>query len=363
MKKPITVLGGGNAALTMTADLTLRGFDVNFCEHPRFEKSFKPILERGEIKVVGPFLHGTARIHKVGTNMEEAISDVDIINVAIPSAGHDTFFKDMIPFLKNDQLVLIWAGNCGSLRLAKLLEEEAPEKRILIAEANTMPYGTRIIAPCCVSFFLATKSILFSAFPSKNTKKALEKMEKLFPILRAGQNVLAVSFSNPNPTVHPPGSILNVGRIEYSDGDFYLYREGITESIARVIRAVYDETNRIAKAYGLKMLTYEDKDFRTTGSIMAVEFEAPFDTLGVLGKVRGPSTIYDRYITEDLPYGLVHRSQLGKKVDIPTPIIDSIINIGSVVCQTDFWKGRTLEDLGLAEKTSKEIVRYVEEGK
>ncbi len=174
--------------------------------------------------------------------------------------------------------------------------------------------------------------------------------------------MLAVSLSNPNPTVHPPGSILNVGRIEYSKGDFYMYREGITAATARVVRALYDETATVAKAYGFKILEYEDEDFRTTGTIMAVEFWAPFDKLGIIASIKGPSTLKDRYIIEDLPYGLVHRSQLGKLVNIPTPIIDGIINIGEVVCETDFWKGRTLEDLGLAGKKKEQIMKYIQEG-
>jgi len=33
------------------------------------------------------------------------------------------------------------------------------------------------------------------------------------------------------------------------------------------------------------------------------------------------------------------------------------------VCETDFWKGRTLEELGLAGMTKEEIMRYLQEGK
>jgi hypothetical protein len=32
-------------------------------------------------------------------------------------------------------------------------------------------------------------------------------------VLQAADNILSISFSNPNPTVHPPGTLLNVGRI------------------------------------------------------------------------------------------------------------------------------------------------------
>ena len=35
----IGVLGGGNGAFITAADLTLRGFNVNMCEVPKFEKN------------------------------------------------------------------------------------------------------------------------------------------------------------------------------------------------------------------------------------------------------------------------------------------------------------------------------------
>ena len=81
---------------------------------------------------------------------------------------------------------------------------------------------------------------------------------------------MAAAFNNPNPIVHPPASLLNTGRIEYSNGDFYMYNEGITESVALAIRAVYDESCEVAKALGFEMLEYRDIDFRTKTSIMGV---------------------------------------------------------------------------------------------
>jgi opine dehydrogenase len=139
-----------------------------------------------------------------------------------------------------------------------------------------------------------------------------------------------------------------------------MYHEGITESVALVIREIYEESARIAQALHFEMVKYRDVDFRTKCSIMGVEFQAPFDTCGVIGSILGPTSVHDRYITEDLPFGLVPRSQLGKLVGVPTPVIDGIVSIGSIVCRDDFWRtDRTLESLGLAELTKEEIVSLV----
>ena len=70
-----------------------------------------------------------------------------------------------------------------------------------------------------------------------------------------------------------------------------------------------------------------------------------------------------RYITEDLPFGLVPRCELGRLVGVPTKVIDGFVSIGSVVCEADYWStGRTLETLGLDGKTPEEIVQLLETG-
>jgi len=109
------------------------------------------------------------------------------------------------------------------------------------------------------------------------------------------------------------------------------------------------------------MKTYAEKDFHKKTSIMGNEFIGPFDPFTVIQEIVGPKSVQDRYIVEDLPMGLVPRSELGKLVGVPTPVIDSIVTIGSVVCQTDFWKsGRTLEKLGLGGKSAGDILSIVD---
>jgi len=361
LEKPIAVLGGGNGGHCMAADLTLAGCQVNFYEHPDLAAGFRTTLETGKVELSGIGRQGRADISLVTTDMAQAIENVGLINIVLPAQGHDLFFNEMIPHLRDGQTVVVWAGDFGSLRLYQLLKERGRKTQVAIYEANTLPYGTRLVAPARVDLLLVTPRILISALPAKETDKALEELKVLYPCLVPGQNVLATAFNNPNPIIHPPGSLLNTGRIQYSQGDFYMYREGITEAVARVIRAVFDEVSALAKALGAEMLQYEDGDFQTTGSIMGVAFQAPFDTLGVLAGIEGPHTIYDRYITEDLPFGLVPIVELGRKLGVAMPVVEAIVNIGAVVCHDNFWEtGRTLATLGLAGLSKEEILQLVE---
>ncbi|NPV69165.1 MAG: hypothetical protein HPY55_00785 [Firmicutes bacterium] len=363
LNKPIAVLGGGNGAQTMAADLTLAGYTVHLYETPEFAKGpkFAPVLESKTIELKGMGRTGKAKIAKVTTDMAEALEGVEWINVVIPATGHDTFFKELLPHLRDGQAVVVWAGDYGSLRLAHLLKESGIKKNVTIAEANTLPYGTRLEEAGVVNLLCAAPLVLLASLPGKKSAQIVDVLKLAYPCLQPCRNVLVAGFCNPNPIVHPPGSLLNTGRIQYSRGDFNMYREGITEAVARVIRHIFIEVESVAKAMGLEVLQYEDRDFRATTSIMGVAFQAPFDTAGVIASIAGPHTIYDRYITEDLPFGLVPVSQLGDKLGVPTPVTDSIVYIGSAVCNQNFWQmGRTLKQLGIADMTPSQIVEYVD---
>lgn len=361
LEKPIAILGGGNGAHMMAGDLTLAGYRVKMYEYPDFAENIKTTLETKKIKVSGIGRNGVAELYGATTDIKEAVEDVELINVVVPAFGHSLFFNEVIPHLKTGQTVVIWAGNFGSLLLRKMLKEMRPDLEVTIAEVNSLPYGTRLKAPADVELALLANQVVLAALPTSKTSDLVNKLKELFPMLKPAESVLSAGLSNPNPICHPPGSLLNVGRIQYSGGEFYMYREGVTEAVARVTKKLYEETVALGKALGVEVLQYSDRDFRTPGTIMApTTFEAPFDTLRVIGNIKGPKSIQDRYITEDLPFSLVLMSQLGDKVGVDTPIIDSIINIGAAVCNENFWEtGRNLAVLGLEDLSKDEIIRLV----
>lgn len=60
---------------------------------------------------------------------------------------------------------------------------------------------------------------------------------------------------------------------------------------------------------------------------------------------------------------LVPIAALGQRYDVAVPGIDSIIRLAYIIHRTDYWRrGRTLEKLGIANLSVRELTRYVEEG-
>jgi len=130
-----------------------------------------------------------------------------------------------------------------------------------------------------------------------------------------------------------------------------------------VIKAVYEEVSRIADAVNVKMLEYPEEAFWSKGTIMSVYFKAAFDKEGTVGSISGPSSMKSRYITEDVPYGLVPIAHLAYKFNVAIPIIDAIIELSSVINEMDYrHQGRQLEELGIADLDKDTLNRVLQEG-
>ena len=181
----------------------------------------------------------------------------------------------------------------------------------------------------------------------------LEQLRQLYPALSPVDNVIGAGLSNPNIPMHPPGLLLNTGRIEYSEGNFYMSKEGITPSVLKVQSALYGEIISIGNAFGVETNAFPESLADTMSRLGGPG--------GIATNIIGPKVIKHRFITEDVPYGLVPMSELGKKGNVKTPLADAVIAVVSVVCEEDYYKtGRTLESLGIADLSKQQIISLVE---
>jgi hypothetical protein len=57
------------------------------------------------------------------------------------------------------------------------------------------------------------------------------------------------------------------------------------------------------------------------------------------GQTRGPAG-HRRYLTEDVGYSLVFLADLARHLSVPTPTMDAVIRIGSIVAGQAFCPGR-----------------------
>ncbi len=190
--------------------------------------------------------------------------------------------------------------------------------------------------------------------------------ELLGDILPAGvavaANVLETSLNNLNAMAHPVPALLNAGWIETTGGDFRFYNDGVSPSVARAMDAADRDRLAIIRALGLPAVPATEWDRRLYGLVGETTFELNRDSW-VHRDIRAPKELRSRYLTEDVPYGLVPIASIGHELGIATPTIDLLIDLASLLLDEDLRAaGRTAASLGLAGRTAAEMVRFVEVG-
>ena len=209
---------------------------------------------------------------------------------------------------------------------------------------------------------LRVKKLFLAAYPKENTEECLAACVQLYPGLVAGRDIWETTLENGNPEVHPGPCLLSAGHIEYSGGEFWLYREGITEHTVNVLHAIEQERMAIGRAFGFELEDAVESRYRRGYFDNDKEdLQHLFNTSEVFTKIKGPTSITSRYFTEDISDGLVLWSDLGRVCGVPTPNIDAVITLGGSLLQVDFRKiGLTLDKLGYGDaKTVDDLLQDV----
>ncbi|MCD8217856.1 MAG: NAD/NADP octopine/nopaline dehydrogenase family protein [Clostridiales bacterium] len=395
-KYPVAVLGGGAVGKTVAADCKLGGNEVRLFDMEPFATSTLAGLEKTGITLTGNPKNkygfkrlGTAHFDLITTDIAACVKGCKLLIVAVPSIAHDSFFEQLIPCLEDGMIVHIIPDNFGTLKLRKKMREMGCTKKIIVGGWSSAPYGTRVETEGGVmtsECWLVYRAITLrgAALPSIDQEEFLESSKALgcFDSITqgdgytSGNTVMDIGFSNVNPVLHCPGTLLGVGVMEnwgriFGGNDKYtysIYSHAYCESIAEVQYAFYQEEVKLAEAMGVGIQYFPKKNFLSRTSILGPEYMGdecivPFDDQWPTGYGTGPFTIQNRYITEDVPVGCHIYHELGKKYGIATPVIDSMITLGSVMTGHDFYaEGLTLDDIGIGGLDKEQLLAYLNEG-
>lgn len=356
----IAIIGAGNGGQSAAFELTRKGFTVHLCEIK--EKILEGIRERGGIQASGK-LEGFARIPLVTARIEEAVEGVEAIFPMVPRFAHRRIAESLVPCLKEGQRILLCPGStAGEIEFAQVLRKNG--KNIPVSTIATLPYAARLKGPGEVFISLLSKSFFFATFPGEKTDKEAEYFQEFFPAITKLTNALEVGLNNGNPITHPAPTLLNTARIERGD-QFLFYREGITPAIARINQRLDEERLALCRCLGFKEIPLTERLFLTgyTERIYNSPIEA-YHQSQAFAPVLAPKSLEDRYIHEDIPYGLVTFASLGQHLGVPLLMMHLIIELANQIAGVDFWKnGITLSRLGLHRLDAAGLNHFMEDGK
>lgn len=304
-------------------------------------------------------LEAACRISVVDSAAELA-AQADVLLIAVPVNFHRRVMDALLSHLRPDQLVIV--SSMGSLS-ALYLYESARMRGVAIdvASFGTTALTARRESPTRVRIMLRRESLSVSCLPYARHDNALIACASLFGKgFTPERNVLATTLSNTNPVAHVPLAILNWTRIERREN--WPQYHFMTPRVASIIENLDAERIAVAKAFGLDVHRIEEhfaKSFQTRSVDLA---SIASELHEKRGGPPGPTNVQTRYLSEDVPYGLVFTQSLCRIAGIHSPATDTTAAMASLIVGKDFAAMNDLiSPLNLAQETVSSLMQRLED--
>ena len=364
--KRVAILGAGNAGQAAAGHLTKMGLKVRL--YNRWANEIEAIQAKGGIQLEGVLGSGFYKIPVITTDLKEAIEGADLLWVATPAVAHEYLARELAPLLPNGAKVFLNPGSTGgALAFRETLRRSGGPPDVVIGETNTNIYITRITGPAVVTVW-NEGGVLFSTLPGNRRDEFFAEIHPYYKTLVPAPTVLDTAFANVNAIMHPAGTLMNAGWIEHTGGNFRFYAEGGTASVGRVIDQLERERRSTMLALGLDPKPFVEvfylygatsKDAVESGSCYVALRDSERNK-----EIMAPPNLQFRFLTEDVPFGLVPYRHLATLAGVETPVISALILLASVVNGVDWLsKGLTLEKMGLKDVSKFTLHEFLAEGR
>ncbi len=360
----ITVIGCGNGAFATAADLSDRGHEITLFVGENHKKNFEAIKDSKTIVCTGIGPTGHIKIHEVTCDVEVAMKNPELIIPVLPAFAHEEVAELIAPYIKEGDRILLSPGSTGgSLVFAKIFKEKGTMKNVRLSEVHTLPYTARKVGKDGVNISLITKYMYFAAFPAIYNQEMYDLIKELYPNIQLVADVLETSMNNGNATTHPAPVVLNAGKIEYYKKHYH-YKEGITPSVGNVVQLIDDERKDICRTLGYKEVDIKERLFKMGYCpLKETVYECIQGSTDIFIPLEGPNDLNGRYLVEDAPCSLVAMVSIARAIGVNTPLMESIVHLACALKGMNYWEsGRTLEKMGIDNKSKEEIAKYLRYG-
>lgn len=329
----------------------MHGHDVRLFDFPAFSENISAIDTQKGIHADGD-IGGFASTVSAGHDIDEALQNAALIYVVGPAYSTAAFGQEVAGRLRDGQTVIVTPGSCGgALEFKRAAGLELADESICVAETSTLHYAVRLTEPGRIRVFLKLEAgNLLAALLGTRTGSILELIRDVYPGMEPAASVMQTSLQNGNPIIHPAVTLANAARIEATGGDFLFYEEGVSDATGRLIEALDKERIAIGARMGITVEPDPEIAMRQ-GYMLAHNYGEAYRTApGFIGIGAQPQLDH-RYLNEDVGYGLVFMSGLASQVGVPTPTMDAVIHVSSVLMGRDYSGEamRTPTALGIGE--------------
>lgn len=332
----VAVIGAGAAGLGIAAIAARAGVTVRIAN--RSAGALDAIRARGGISVA--WADGQREIVSVAlgtTDVDEAVAGSQLVVVAVSSGAEEEALSAALPALASVDLVAVVSGRCGSaLACRRWLLREGVDRVPPIAEF-TLPFVASSQEPGQVTLDGAKVWVPIAYLNSSGSASdaAKDLIAGLLPGLWEAPSVVWTSLHAVPGLVLPTIMICNAPRIDRGE-EFALYREGVSRRVGELLELVDQERMAVARAIGVHAMSAREWFQRAYGLEHQTLVELLAENPHYAAR-RAPTTIQHRFLLEHVPAYMVALARLGDRVDVPTPLLDAIIALGSALTGRDLF--------------------------
>ncbi|MBA7497039.1 Opine dehydrogenase [subsurface metagenome] len=353
--KRITICGGGNGAHALMALLAENcGCQLTLYlpleqEFQHFEAvknrriPFRLIFKDKEFSVTMNRLHITS-------NPKEAAADLIIL--VVPAFTHEDILNVLAPYLRSGTVLAALPARGGfEFQAVEILRQHKKEE-VVIAGFQTLPWACRIKEYAkCVEIYGQKKRVGVASLPCHHVDSISMAFNKFLKLeFLPYNNMLELTLNNQGQIIHPGimyGAFSDKLSRFYRRDEVPLFYRSVDENSAGLLEAMSQEILKVKKiiednsslklegvistsqwmvesyAEDIKDKSTLSKMFRTNLSYQTLRVPVkPVDGLYQID-------VKSRYLTEDIPYGLLVSKAIAELADVPTPTIDEVIQRAS----------------------------------
>ena len=376
----LTVCGGGNAAHVIIALAAHAGWEVDV---------YAPLADEAERLRVGMKKRGgimaragertiTGQARQVSANPAEVFPGSEIILLALPAFAHGTMFKAMADYLEPDAVVGSLPARGGFDYQARAILSDRGAVRLL--GMQTLPWACRTVVYGEEVEILGTKAATdIATLPTGLGPEMATQLGAILDLnLTPVSSFLTLTLGNTGQLIHP-GIMYGLGRGReeeiFAKEDVPLFYQGVDEATATILQALSDEVQAISQAVAAQL-----PDFNSTEVITLYDWlkrsyngqivddstlQRAFNSNRAYVGLRMPSRPVDaggfaidyraRYLSEDVPYGLVVLRGIADLVGVATPTIDETIMWAQAHIGQEYLVDGTLSGVDLSNTRAPQI--------
>jgi len=346
----VVICGGGNAAHVLVPTLKRVGGTWVGVLAPYGEEAARLAAGCADGGIAAAYDSGEciARPDMVSASPESIVPLADIIILAVPAFAHNSLVELVAPFLKEGA----WLGAMPSRSGLEFYagKPELRARQVTLFGFQTLPWACRIVEYGRRVAVLGTKAVVtLGSCPAGHAPGIAATMEELLGVTtRPVKSMLSMSLGNVGQIIHPGimyGLFKEAASTDYDESSVPLFYQSVTDEMAAALDAMSNEVLEIAeklqrvsgerldlgevislRQWLLDSYSQQIKDQTDTRSCLVSNeayrgLKAPMVRSG--SKYR--PDFNSRYITEDVPYGLVVTRGMADLCGVPVPTIDDVL--------------------------------------